>query len=654
MACVLVCGTIGFAQENHAKSPATQSTKPAPQQLSVPAVGELVEPDRQIQEIFEKDFKDTSPTGRRQLAAKLLAQSASAATPPEEYALLSNARALAILAGDSATALDANQKVIAKYKVDPAVERLDVVASLSRTVTTSADRGIVISSGFDGADAALHDDEYSTANSFLQAIKPLVEKKETASLPAWRDKLHNVQEASADADAFKSATAILQKNPNEASANSAVGKYYFLRKSNWRKAIPFLAKGSDAKLMALAKDELSVSAAGATTVPSAAENSRLLKLADQWWDLADTQPASERDAIHQHAASFYQEIQPGLSGLTALRVAKRLDALAASPSTPQPAQNAAANPKPAPAPLPGVKPKANDEQLKHDAEELLAESAKDSQRGSHNTPQIRFELLRSFSARTGREERIGSDNSELPDPNARMIPFFLADTGYAEKPDEASSDAPGHISFAAAPLLAAICRNGQGSLVRKIAHDSKQNDAARMTCLLAVQFAGDDIPSTELLPIYEKDTSLECRVVALLMLGSSKISNGEIAKLVTALDDDNQEIRVAAMTTLGLLEPAAALPKLKKVMHDREPADLLFPGFRVLGKLRGDEPSAALIDYMRKELADGAGEHSRLDMALFSLTMTTGRKWIEAGAHKPDYYAKQATDAVAWWHANHP
>ena len=81
------------------------------------------------------------------------------------------------------------------------------------------------------------------------------------------------------------------RQPDDAEANYRVGRYRAAVKGDWKKALPMLAKGSDAAWKKLAEQELA----------SPAEAREQLALANGWWELADSaadtekrQPESER------------------------------------------------------------------------------------------------------------------------------------------------------------------------------------------------------------------------------------------------------------------------------------------------------------------------------------------------------------------------
>jgi len=295
-----------------------------------------------------------------------------------------------------------------------------------------------------------------------------------------------------------------------------------------------------------------------------------------------------------------------------------------------------------------------DEQIKFVVSELLRHSqdelfqSKGSGRNKITTQQRYEALTTSLEGKAGRQTWW---DEEL---HPRMAPLLLADAGYEKNPAGAVTDGSGTVDFAAVPLLSALNLQSRGLALDKIAKDPWQNNAVRLTCMLALRGAGNSANSDALLAIYATDPRQECRVLSLLMLARS--DNKKVTQtLVKALDDDNLEISLAALETLRTLAPRAALPKLIKVLQDNQPAEMVLPGIMLLGKIGGDQASGALVAYMEKVLADGGDPYrSGLSRALIALSESTGTRWIEAGAHTPTYYQDRARAAIAAWKAAHP
>ena len=174
---------------------------------------------------------------------------------------------------------------------------------------------------------AVAKEHYDTANQLGTTTTDLARRskdsallKETVARKGTIIKeMAEIQKAQADvAEAIDS----LDKNPTDTAANLAVGKFCCFTKNRWEKGILMLALGDDLALKDLALKELK----GMT------DATEQVKLGDAWWDLGEKKTGLAKKTIQGHAASWYQQALPGLTGLVREKVEKRV-AVAAPPST---------------------------------------------------------------------------------------------------------------------------------------------------------------------------------------------------------------------------------------------------------------------------------------------------------------------------------
>jgi hypothetical protein len=110
--------------------------------------------------------------------------------------------------------------------------------------------------------------------------------------------------------------AVLDVDPEDAGANTIVGRYIALVKGDFGKAVPHLAKSDDARLQPLAQRD----AAGAVSPEDR------LTLADAWFDLAAAD--AELAPLYARARHWYELAEQGAAGLVAVRIRSRLDLIA--------------------------------------------------------------------------------------------------------------------------------------------------------------------------------------------------------------------------------------------------------------------------------------------------------------------------------------
>src|SRR5262249_30954164 len=152
-------------------------------------------------------------------------------------------------------------EIIAEMAKDFAIDSIHIKSQTLNTVTKSAttkqEHLAVVEAALALLDEALADDNLDTAfkvgvvaeaaanNSMSLAVIDRVEKRtqQLASLKKEYEKLKAVDEA-------------LAKNPKDAKANLAKGKYLCFTKGKWDKGLPHLALGSETALKDLAVRDL--------------------------------------------------------------------------------------------------------------------------------------------------------------------------------------------------------------------------------------------------------------------------------------------------------------------------------------------------------------------------------------------------------------
>jgi len=106
-----------------------------------------------------------------------------------------------------------------------------------------------------------------------------------------------------------------QANPDDQEAAMRSGQYIAYVRNDWKAALPMLARTTDEELQALVQDDLK----------NPKEDSEILKLADRWWERAESSSALSQEGMRRRATHWYRVIPQGkLQGLEAQKVAKRI------------------------------------------------------------------------------------------------------------------------------------------------------------------------------------------------------------------------------------------------------------------------------------------------------------------------------------------
>jgi hypothetical protein len=199
-------------------------------------------------------------------------------------------------------------------------------------------------------------------------------------------------------------------------------------------------------------------------------------------------------------------------------------------------------------------------------------------------------------------------------------------------------------------LLAALYANGEAPALGRLAADPKQDPCTRLTYRLALAAAGDDLDTRTVVDLLKEVKDPEARLVAVVALTFCWDRSSALARLVALLDDADERQRIAAIVVLAHLPsaPKEALPKVRKVLEDARPAEAVNWVCRIFGKAGTREAQEVLANFLEATLRDERKTDSLIS-ALNAFGEATGKQWLEAGAHPPEYYREQARKALDWW-----
>lgn len=225
-----------------------------------------------------------------ELAKKMLAVAGETDDSSSRYALFTQAKSLAVQAGDGKTAMAALEGLSRDYGVAPASSRREIV---SRCKFTSEDLTQMI-------DSTLQANDFATARQLLVAggnNKEFVQLRKKAT------------EMEAEYGKVK---AILESGPD----SYTVSRYIAFVQGNWEEGLKRLSKQSDEQVTkALAQSELE----------NPTEAKAQMAVADGWWDLAEKEKGVAKDNLKAHASEWYRKaVAGGLMGLDKARAESRM------------------------------------------------------------------------------------------------------------------------------------------------------------------------------------------------------------------------------------------------------------------------------------------------------------------------------------------
>jgi hypothetical protein len=286
----------------------------------VPTAEEQASALKLIKEVFKADYARMAVADKLALAEKLLKRGDEARDDPvARYVLLREARDLAARAANLPVADRACDGMVRRFVVSRPAACMPAYQVLSFATNDTTILQALCRNALQELEDALAADDFDTATGLHKAAAEAARRAKSQLLlnqaaAGTKEIARNRQEF----DRIQPVVAALQKNPQDAAANLALGKYLCFLKGQWEKGLPHLVRGNDDKLAALARKDLQ----------GPREAADQAAVGDGWYDLSSAPEMPTRIHLQIRAHNWYEKAAPGVSGLTKVRIDKRLPELA--------------------------------------------------------------------------------------------------------------------------------------------------------------------------------------------------------------------------------------------------------------------------------------------------------------------------------------
>lgn len=317
---------------------------------SVPTEAELQAASALVRDLFAPDYEKAKKTNdraqRKEFVRKMITESEKLGSDQAGiYVILRAAKEIGLKLQDFETALDAANRLIAKFDVDDLTLKTELLEQAVPNLKESSEYQRLYTESLSLGDQALAADDFNRTRVLYRFAMLAARQLETAPSATSTKDGDGSRRTSTAPTPTKSNTMderertvtgrenrlrdtrhayarlsdhlhTLQKTPTDPAANAAVGRYFCLIKRDWDLGLPKLLQGSDPNLRKLAEWELAQ--------PS--EPTLQIALADAWWDWSEKATVDlERDCSRLRAVRWYREVMSKLEpGLVKARVEKRL------------------------------------------------------------------------------------------------------------------------------------------------------------------------------------------------------------------------------------------------------------------------------------------------------------------------------------------
>ena len=284
----------------------------------VPDVNSQNEAKKLVKEAYWDEYESAkTPDQKKAFANKLLAKAdENKKDLTAKFVLLKLAKDIAAGAADGHTAFQAIDEMDRSFQIDAVELKVDVLAKFAAMAQTPEKHKSLAEKA-----AALIPDAVANGNPDVMnrlrdlALDEAKKSNQKALIKQITERAAASEDIAKGLEAFKAASATLEKDPADPNANTIVGKHFCLVKADWEKGIPMLAIGSDETLKTLATQDMK----GATT------SDERMKLGDGWWDIAEKeQDAGVKERLRWRAGYWYKLALPGAAPLVKDKSERRL------------------------------------------------------------------------------------------------------------------------------------------------------------------------------------------------------------------------------------------------------------------------------------------------------------------------------------------
>jgi hypothetical protein len=335
-AATLLWGTAFAVQEPegpakvHADQPAAKAPKEgeggpasgdapteAATKLALPAAADEAVTAKLVRDVYGEDYaKAKDADSRAKFAARLLQEArATRDDPTARYVMMKVARDISAQLGDLDTALRTVDEVAEIYQVDGLKMKMEILNKAGKAARQAAQSRTIAECALTLLDDAIRGDDFDMARQLGDVALAEAHKSHDAGLVAKvQSHVQSLDKLAEESAEVKAANETLEKNPTDPKANLAVGKHLCFVKGDWEQGVPMLALCGDAGLKAAAEKDIAADKDPKAKLPAG----------DAWWNLAESEEGMAREQMRQRAVAWYRQAQPLATGLTAVKIEKRI------------------------------------------------------------------------------------------------------------------------------------------------------------------------------------------------------------------------------------------------------------------------------------------------------------------------------------------
>jgi hypothetical protein len=271
-----------------------------------------------IRSVFRADYDKarTDEAARRALAATLLEEGRKTKDDAAlRFVALRQAYELATQVGDLQTALQAVAELASGHAVDSLKMKAAAITRAAELPPGRVPAQTLVQATLAAAAEAVDADDHETARRLALTAADVAGKGGLRALQMRaRAERQRIERLAKEFARVRPAVEVLRRDPEDPTANLALGKYRCLVQGRWRQGLALLARCGDPAWRALARSELAE--------PDTA--ARQAALGDAWWERAAVEKGAARFPLLRRAYHWYREALPELDETARARVHARV------------------------------------------------------------------------------------------------------------------------------------------------------------------------------------------------------------------------------------------------------------------------------------------------------------------------------------------
>lgn len=281
----------------------------------VPTYADQAQAQNVFQQRYRKELADAQrPETRSLLARTLMNEADQEGDASLRYVLRTEARNLAVSAGNPFLAVQIGESIAAEFQRDVWDVHVETLGEVRKSkLAIAREPALTVLQSL--VRSAIREDRYEAARALAEIGEGMAqEARDPVLRDAFKQASERAQALAAAYRAIQEALAAVQSNGDDPAANETVGRFYALVKQDWKTGLPYLAKAEHAVLRSAARNDLAT-----PTSPTAQ-----LRVADDWWAFAESLEEADKAAVRRRAGYWYLKTERFHSGDQLARVRQRL------------------------------------------------------------------------------------------------------------------------------------------------------------------------------------------------------------------------------------------------------------------------------------------------------------------------------------------